>query len=238
MTGGFLVANAVLIGTQSALVALPGKGIPKPLERIGGRAWSLVPPLSIGIVVAAVALVPAVADGLTWLSLIAIPPLAAAALGWAAHGARPRLALLALPLLAVAVLAGGSLAGDACAAALTALSAITLGRLLAGGVPGLATQARHRRDGRRGRGARVQQPAPAAQRGHQRRLRRSQRVPLPQLQFIDIHRRKRKRRQGGRSRFEVIAIARSGSRPRSDGGAERSRARSLASMSRSPHDGR
>jgi hypothetical protein len=134
----FVIANAALIAAQAALVALPGDGIPAWLARFGGRAWSLVPPLSIAVVVAAIALDPAVADGLTWLSLIAIPPLAAAALGWAMRGARPALALLAIPLLALAISDAGGLAGDSSAAALTALSALTLGRLLAGAVPGVA----------------------------------------------------------------------------------------------------
>jgi hypothetical protein len=137
----FVLANSVLVATQAALVAMPRAGIPASLARFGGRTWSLVLPLSIAVVVVAIALDPAVADGLTWLALIAIPPLAAAALGWAAHGARPALALLAAPLLALAIADGGGLAGDACAAALTALSAVTLGRLLAGGVPGFALKA-------------------------------------------------------------------------------------------------
>jgi hypothetical protein len=137
----FVLANSVLIATQALLVVLPGSGIPAPLERFGGRGWSLLLPLSIVVVVVAIALDPAVADGLTWLSLIAIPPLAAAALGWAAHGARPALALLAAPLLVVAVAGSGGLAGDACAAALTALSVVTLGRLLAAAVPRLALKA-------------------------------------------------------------------------------------------------
>ena len=42
------------------------------------------------------------ATGLTWLALIAVPLLAAVALGWAAHGARPWLALLAVPLFVLA----------------------------------------------------------------------------------------------------------------------------------------
>jgi hypothetical protein len=137
----FVLANSVLIATQAALVALPARGIPAALERFGGRAWSLVLPLSIAIVVAAVALEPTVANGLTWLALIAIPPLAAAALGWAAHGARPALAWLAAPLLVVAVADTGGLAGDACAAVLTALSCVTLGRLLAGAVSAVALKA-------------------------------------------------------------------------------------------------
>jgi hypothetical protein len=134
----FVIANSVLIATQAALVALPAAGVPAALARFGGRGWSLVLPLSIAVVVAVIALEPAFADGLTWLALIAIPPLAAGALGWAAHGARPALALLAAPLLLVAIADAGGLAGDACAAALTALSCITLGRLIAGVAPGVA----------------------------------------------------------------------------------------------------
>lgn len=136
-----MFANSVLISSQALLVALPGAGIPARLARFGGRVWSLLLPLSIVVVVVAIALDPVVADGLTWLSLIATPPLAAAALGWAARGARPALALIAAPLLLLAVADSGGLAGDACAAALTALSAVTLGRLLAAAVPSLALKA-------------------------------------------------------------------------------------------------
>jgi prepilin signal peptidase PulO-like enzyme (type II secretory pathway) len=137
----FVIANSVLIGTQAALVALPAAGIPAPLARFSGRGWSLVLPLSIAVVVVVIATEPAFADGLTWLALIAIPPLAAAALGWAAHRGRPALALLAVPLLAVAVADTGGLAGDACAAVLTALSCVTLGRLIAGVAPAVALKA-------------------------------------------------------------------------------------------------
>jgi S1-C subfamily serine protease len=136
LTTDFLLADGVLISVQALLVALPGRGIPEPLQRLGGRAWALVLPISIAAVVAAIALDPAVADWLTWVALVAVPPLAAAALGWAVRGARPALALLALPLLALALADTGGLAGDAAAAALTALSCVTLGRLLAGAVPG------------------------------------------------------------------------------------------------------
>jgi hypothetical protein len=131
----FLAANGVLITTQAALVALPGRGIPAWLERLKGRGWALILPLSVAIVVAAIELIPAVADGLTWIALILVPPGAALALGWAMHGARPVYALGAVALLALAVADTSGLAGDAAAAALTALSAVTVGRLLAGGVP-------------------------------------------------------------------------------------------------------
>jgi hypothetical protein len=131
----FLVADGVIITTQAALVALPGAGIPAWLERLKGRGWALILPLSVAVVVAAIELVPAVADGLSWIALILVPPGAALALGWAMHGARPVYALAAAALLALAVADTGGLAGDAAAAALTALSAVTVGRLLAGGVP-------------------------------------------------------------------------------------------------------
>lgn len=179
-----MLANSVLVATQAALVALPAAGIPAPLARFGGRAWSLVLPLSIAVVVAAIALEPGVADGLAWLALIAIPPLAAGALGWAAHGARPVLALLAVPLLVLAIAGSGGLAGDACAAALTALSAVTLGRLLAGAVPGLALKAgivaMAAIDAILVFGGELQQPNAVLNAA----------VPLhglPQLQYLDLH---------------------------------------------------
>ena len=141
MSKEFILANSVLITAQAALVALPAAGIPARLARFGGSWWSLVLPLSIAVVVAVIAQEPGAADGLTWLALIAIPPLAALALGWAAHGARPALALLVAPLLVLAFADTGGLAGDAAAAALTALSCVTLGRLLAGAAPGIALKA-------------------------------------------------------------------------------------------------
>jgi hypothetical protein len=131
----FIVSDAALLCTQAALVALPGRGVPAALDRFRGPGWALILPLSIGVVVAAIAAFPEVARGLSWLALLAIPPLAAAALGWAMHGAVPPLALLAIPLLAVGWAWQDSLAGDVALAALTALSCVTLGRLLAGLVP-------------------------------------------------------------------------------------------------------
>jgi hypothetical protein len=131
----FLVNNFALIGAQAALVALPGKGVPRWAERFAGRGWALVLPLSIAVVVAAIAAFPGTAVGLSWLALVAIPPLAAAALGWAMHGARPWLALAAVPLLVIGWTEQYTVAGDICLVLLTALSCITLGRLLAGLVP-------------------------------------------------------------------------------------------------------
>jgi hypothetical protein len=131
----FLVNNFALIGAQAALVALPGKGVPRWAERLAGRGWALVLPLSIAVVVAAIAAFPGTAVGLSWLALVAIPPLAAAALGWAMHGARPWLALAAVPLLVIGWTHQFTVTGDICLVLLTALSCVTLGRLLAGVVP-------------------------------------------------------------------------------------------------------
>jgi hypothetical protein len=59
----FLLANGVLICVQAALVALPGRGVPGLVGRLGGRAWALVPPVSIGAVVAAIVADPSPAGG-------------------------------------------------------------------------------------------------------------------------------------------------------------------------------
>jgi hypothetical protein len=131
----FLVADGVLIAAQASLVALPDAGIPPWLERLKSRGWALILPLSVAVVVGAIALVPAVADALTWIALVLVPVGAGLALGWAMHGARPWLGLLSVPLLVFAWADVNGLAGDSVAALLTALSTVTVGRLLAGGVP-------------------------------------------------------------------------------------------------------
>src|SRR5439155_4545201 len=111
----------------------PRPGPPPWLARLRGRAWALVAPASIVVVIGAIAAAREVADGLTWLALVAVPPLAAVALG--------RAAPLAAGLLAVAWAAKGTLAGDAAALTLTALSCVTLGWLLAAVTPGRALKA-------------------------------------------------------------------------------------------------
>jgi hypothetical protein len=108
------------------------------MPRPRGIAWALVAPGSILAVVAGIAQIPELAQGLTWLALVAVPPLAAAGAGWAARGARPAAGLIAIPLFAAACISPGSLAGQACATALDALSCVTLGRLLAGITPAWA----------------------------------------------------------------------------------------------------
>ena len=89
----------------------------------------------IGFVVIGSAAERASAQGLTYLALAAVPLLAALALGWLSSGARPIRALLVLPLFALAWGDRGGLAGQAAAVALTALSCVALGTLLAAVTP-------------------------------------------------------------------------------------------------------
>jgi hypothetical protein len=139
----FALSIAVLSLAQGALVAVPRALTAGPsargLARLRGRRWALVPPASvIGFVLVASFAERASADGLTYLALVAVPLLAALALGWLAWYAnppRPALALLAVPLFALAWVDRGGLAGEAAAVALSALSCAALGALLAAVTP-------------------------------------------------------------------------------------------------------
>ena len=72
---------------------------------------------------------------LTWVALLLVPAGCALALGWAARGARPIHAGLAVPLLALAWAAPDTRVGEISTIVLIAGSAVTLGRLLAGAAP-------------------------------------------------------------------------------------------------------
>jgi hypothetical protein len=144
VTLGFWLSDACLVGVQSALVALPRGRLPSTragarveaiARRLSSRGWALVPLASIVVVVAAIRAAGATADGLTWLALIAVPPLAAAALGATMRGGRPWLALLVVPLFALAWWRREALAGQGAAVLLSALSCVTLGVLLTAVAP-------------------------------------------------------------------------------------------------------
>jgi len=121
---------------QGALVALPGSLRDGRLARLRSRRWALIPPLSVvGFVFVTRAAESASADGLTYLALVAVPLLAALALGVLARGARGRAALAVVPLFALAWADRDGLAGQAAALALTALSCVSLGVLLAAVTP-------------------------------------------------------------------------------------------------------
>jgi hypothetical protein len=131
----FSLDNLVLTLAQAACIALPAFGFPRWAARFRTRGWALVLPLSIAVVVGAIALIPSVADVLTWVALLLVPPGCALALGWAARGARPWLAAAAAPLLALAWAAPDGRPGQLATTILIAGSAVTVGRLLAGAAP-------------------------------------------------------------------------------------------------------
>lgn len=132
----FWISIALLSLAQGALVAAP-----RPLELprlhfLRGRRWALVPAVSIiAFVLIARGAERASAEGLTYLALAAVPPLAAVALGWLSRGARPAGALLVVALFALAWADRGGLAGEAAAVALSALSCVTLAVLLSAVTP-------------------------------------------------------------------------------------------------------
>ena len=126
-----------MLALQAGVVAAP-RAAPRMRSAASGFAgwgWALVPIASIVGVIFAIRYVSDTATWLTYLALIAVPPLAAVALGWAMRGATPLAALGAVPLFALAWAAKDSLVGEAAAALLSALSCVTLGVLLAAVTP-------------------------------------------------------------------------------------------------------
>ena len=131
----FWLSIGVLSLVQALLVAAPRRPFAPLLRQLGGRGWALMLPLSIVVVISAVALDSASANFLTYLALVAVPPLAAAALAWLIRGGRPAWALAVIPLFAIAWAARGSLSGQTAALALSALACVSLGWITAGVVP-------------------------------------------------------------------------------------------------------
>jgi hypothetical protein len=128
----FIPSDAGVLLLQAGCVVAPRPVKPLPIaKRLRGRGWALVPIGSIVIVIFAIRYVSDTATGLTDLALVAVPILAAAALGWAARGSRPWAAVLAVPLFVLAWVAKTSLVGEAAGAILSGLSCVTLGVLLA-----------------------------------------------------------------------------------------------------------
>ncbi|HEY5318107.1 MAG TPA: hypothetical protein VIJ20_09005 [Solirubrobacteraceae bacterium] len=128
----FVPSDACMLAVQAAIVAGPRADPPGLgwLRRLGGRWWSLLPVGSIVVVIFAIRGVSQTATGLTYLALVAVPLLAALALGWGMRGARPGAAIAVLPLFAVAWIWRTSLTGEGAALILSALSCVTLGILL------------------------------------------------------------------------------------------------------------
>ena len=131
----------VLDAAQALCVALPAAGVPVALMRLGGRGWAIVGPASVVVTVVAISAAEGSADVLTWIALVLVPPGCALALGWAAHGARPWLALAVVPILVVALAVPDDPAGQAARLVLIVGSVVTVGRLLAGVAPLLILKA-------------------------------------------------------------------------------------------------
>jgi len=132
----FAVSISILGLVQAALVALPQPHpLPAPLARLRSPWWALIPALSIAVVVAGIELDSGSATTLSYLALIAVPPLAAVALGSLVRGSRPAWALAVLPLFVLAWVGKGSPAGEAAATALSGLGCIAVGWLLVSVVP-------------------------------------------------------------------------------------------------------
>jgi hypothetical protein len=139
----FIPSDAGMLALQAVVVAAPRPAPDIPLfKRLRGPAWALVPVASIVLVVFLIRYASDTATGLTYLALVAVPPLAAAALAWAIRSrfavSRERTAVavgITAALFAIAWIWHQSLAGGAAAALLSALSCVTLGVLLAAVAP-------------------------------------------------------------------------------------------------------
>jgi hypothetical protein len=136
MTLGFVPSDAGLLLLQAGCVAGP-RAIPRVdwLQRFRGWGWALVPIASIVGVIFAIRYASDTATWLTYLALIAVPPLAAMALGWAIRGSKPWGALGAVPLFVIAWASKDPLVGGTAGSILAALSCVTLGVLLAAVTP-------------------------------------------------------------------------------------------------------
>ena len=135
----FWVSIGLLSLCQGIVVFLPRAFSPAPIARLRSRLWGLVPALSVVVFVAVgLSAEDDNARALTYLALVGVPLLAALALGWVVwspHPPRPRLALLVAPLFALAWVDHGGLVGEGAAVALSALSCVALGSLIASVTP-------------------------------------------------------------------------------------------------------
>lgn len=132
-----------MLAVQAGAVAAPrlAPGL-EPLRRLNSRGWALVPLASIVGIIFAIRYVSDTASGLTYLALVAVPPLAALAISWAAGWSRargPRVGGLSAAIVAfLFVLAWrtpASLVGEGSGVLLSALSCVTLGVLLGAVTP-------------------------------------------------------------------------------------------------------
>jgi hypothetical protein len=140
---GFIPSDAGLLLLQATVVAVPRTPPAwRWTRRLRGPAWALIPIASIVVVVFAIRFLSDTATGLTYLALVAVPPLAVVAVVWAARpeGRVTPLRVLSglgvtAVLFAIGTGSGHSLGPEASAAILSALSCVTLGVLLGAVAP-------------------------------------------------------------------------------------------------------
>jgi len=133
----FAVSICALTVFQALTVAAPRAREFPALARLRSGWWATIPALAVVAFVFGVRALSGAADGLTYLALIAVPPLAALALGGGVRGARPWLAPVAAALFALAWADRQGLAGETAALLLEALSCVTLAILLVAVTPRL-----------------------------------------------------------------------------------------------------
>jgi hypothetical protein len=127
----FWVSIVCLTAVQAGTVALPAAPHNPFTERFRSGWWALIPLGSIVVVIFGIEAASQSAHALTYLALVAVPPLAAIALAGFARGGKPVYALAVLPLFAIAWANRHGLLGEACGIALSVLACVTLGVLLA-----------------------------------------------------------------------------------------------------------
>jgi hypothetical protein len=130
----FATSIATLSLLQALLVALP-RAAPRFAWMPKSRWWAVLPAMSIVVVIAIVEFDDDFATALSYLALVAVPPLAALALSLLVRGGRPAWALAVAPLFVLAWASSGSLAGETAATILTALGCVALGWLLVSVAP-------------------------------------------------------------------------------------------------------
>jgi hypothetical protein len=138
---GFIPSDASLLALQAAVVAAP-RTPPRAkwINRLRGPLWAAIPIASIVGVVFAIRFLSGTANVLTYLALVAVPPLAAIALAWAARpegrvGAFRVAGAVIWTAALFATATGQGLLSQGAGALLSALSCVTLGVLLAAVAP-------------------------------------------------------------------------------------------------------
>jgi len=131
----FAVSICALTLFQALIVLAPRAREIPALAGLRSGWWAAIPALSVVAFVFGVRALSGAADGLTYLALIAVPPLAAIALAAGVRGGRPWLMPLAAALFALAWADRQGLAGETAGLLLDALSCVTLAVLLVAVTP-------------------------------------------------------------------------------------------------------